>query len=130
METDKSILLIALDDEVDTRVLYDYFFRPETQNGKVDLHFTTSAGVCLELLEKSKHTCAVVLLDINMPGISGFDVLEDIKDRRPDTKVIMVSAYSISDYVEKSKALGASAYIEKPVDFQKLKDTIFNIVAG
>jgi DNA-binding NtrC family response regulator len=122
----EKIQIIAVDDEGDARILYKHFFKSEVQRGEVELSFLTSPQECLDLLQNLKGKI-IVLSDINMPGMSGFELLKEIKSNYPEVKVMMVSAYDIQDYVEKASQLGALDYIHKPVDFDKLKQSIFDL---
>ena len=72
----------------------------------------------------------IILLvsDINMPGMSGLDLLPIVKTRRPDLPVFMISAYGDADTVATALARGADEFLTKPVDFPKLKQDIMAVM--
>lgn len=120
------IHLIAVDDEEDIELLYTHFFEEEIDSGEIELTFITSPLDCLSIL-KNLSGNIVVLSDINMPVISGFELLEKIKSINHSIKVLMVSAYDSSDYIDKSFALGAEDFLVKPINFLDLKKKIFEL---
>ncbi len=120
------INLIAVDDEKDVRVLFEHFFQHEIVNGDVNLIFESSGQGCLEKLTSLEGNI-IVLSDINMPEMSGIELLKIISQDFPDAKVILVSAYDQSRYQEELQQYGAVGYISKPVDFIALKSKVFEI---
>ena len=66
----------------------------------------------------------VVVLDIRLPGINGLDVLMNIKEHKPSTKVIIMTAYGSIDIREKAKARGSLYYIEKPFEIEQMRNLI------
>ena len=70
------------------------------------------------------------LSDINMPGMTGLELLQEVKRRWPGLVVIMVSAYGDADNRRRAIAYGASDFVTKPVDFGHLKQTLGTYVAG
>lgn len=123
----ETIQVIAVDDEIDTKILYEYFFRKEIESKKIGLTFLTNSNDCLQLLAQQNQN-TFVLLDINMPGTNGMDILKQIKALYPHVIVIMISAYSAQDTLEKCKRAGAADYIEKPVNFELLRQKILGLV--
>lgn len=126
-DTNTPIQLIAVDDESDAKLLYDYFFRAPVEEGKLELTFISESEDFLKKVVKLRSSKTVVLLDINMPGISGIDLLKKINSQFPEIKVVMVSAYSENSTRRKCLDLGAEDYIEKPVDFDALKSKILSL---
>jgi CheY-like chemotaxis protein len=121
------INIIAIDDEEDVAALYKVYFKKEVKKGLVKLNCFNSGESCLEFLEteEGKDT-QLILCDINMPEMDGFEVLEKVKEKYPDIHVYMVSAYDSDEYMGKAESLGAEEYFTKPVDFERLKETIFS----
>ena len=120
--------LIAVDDEKDVRVLFEHFFHKEVQEGKLTFYFANSAQECLSHI-KDLDGSTVVLSDINMPEMSGIELLKHLSQNYPQVKVLLVSAYDQSRYIEEMNKWGADGYISKPVDFSKLKEQIFKLVS-
>ncbi|HAP02371.1 MAG TPA: response regulator [Bacteroidetes bacterium] len=117
--------ILIVDDERDVEQLYRMSFRREVKNGIVDLEFAFSAKEAFEkLLLLHPMDVVLVLSDINMPGMSGFDLLKMIRDKFPELRVYMVSAYSDSDNMNTARTLGANDFLTKPVDFSLLKSKI------
>ena len=121
------INIIAIDDEEDLAALYKVFFKKEIKKGLVHLECFKSGESCLEYLDtKEGRETHLILCDINMPEIDGFEVLEKVKENYSSIHVYMVSAYDSDEYKGRAESLGASEYFTKPVDFIKLKNTIFS----
>jgi CheY-like chemotaxis protein len=121
------INIIAVDDEEDVAALYKVYFKKEVKKELVTLNCFTSGEDCLDYLDSDEGAkTQLVLCDINMPEMDGFEVLERIKEKFPDIHVYMVSAYDSDEYMGKADTLGASEYFTKPVDFAKLKEKIFS----
>lgn len=120
--------LLVVDDEQDVEMLFRQKFRKEIRSGSLELEFALSGEEALRLLE-DEHPPEVVYIfsDINMPGMSGFELLDKVKDKYPRIEVSMISAYGNSDYLEKAIASGAKEFFTKPINFQSLKDEISNI---
>jgi DNA-binding NarL/FixJ family response regulator len=72
----------------------------------------------------------VVLMDINLPGISGIECTAVLKARLPETQVLMLTAYSDNDYVFEALKAGASGYLLKSVAPEDLLDSIREVIAG
>lgn len=116
-------LLIVDDEETLTFSLYQSFIL-----SKKDYEVAT-AGSGEEALEKmGEEPFDLVLTDIFMPGISGLDLLREIKTNYPSTDVIMMTAYGSSEKKEEAATFGAAHYVEKPFDMKNLKELVFNIL--
>ena len=120
------IHVIAVDDEEDTELLYTHFFEDEVASGRIKLTFITSPLECFNLLPQIEGN-RVVLSDINMPEISGFDLLAKVKSLDEEIKVLMVSAYDQRDYIDRCLALGAEDFLVKPINFIDLKKRILDL---
>ncbi|CBW25635.1 putative regulatory protein [Halobacteriovorax marinus SJ] len=119
------INILAVDDEDDVAALYKVFFKKEQKKELVKLHCVKSGKECIDFLNSSEgEDVHIVLCDINMPEMDGFEVLTRIRQTMESVKVFMISAYDNDEYLEKAISLGSERYFTKPVDFNLLKDTI------
>ena len=117
-----SVSNLVVDDEPDVAELFRQRFRRETRQGTYVMHFAGSGEQALDLLaEEIQPTLIVILSDINMPGMDGIQLLGEIKQRRPDLPVMMVTAYGDDERRRRADELGAVEFITKPVDFDLLK---------
>jgi CheY-like chemotaxis protein len=120
-----SVSILAVDDEVDVADLFRQHFRREVRQGQYVLHFACSGEDALDRLAKGIEPQLIVILsDINMPGMDGLALLREIKDRRPDLPVIMVTAYGDEERRQTATKYGAANFITKPVDFEFLKQQL------
>jgi CheY-like chemotaxis protein len=117
-----SVSILVVDDEPDVANLFRQRFRHEARQGTFVMHFATSGAEALDRLSgEIRPRLAAVLSDINMPGMDGLELLSEIKQRRPDLPVMMVTAYGDDDRRRCAAELGAVEFITKPVDFDQLK---------
>ena len=117
-----SVSIMVVDDEPDVADLFRQSFRREARQGKYVMHFATSGEQALDRLgDEIQPTLLAVLSDINMPGMDGLELLGEIKQRRPDLPIMMVTAYGDDERRRRARELGASVFITKPVDFDQLK---------
>ena len=117
-----SVSILVVDDETDVADLFRQRFRREARQGTYVLHFAFSGEEALEKLAKDFEPQLIVILsDINMPGMDGLALLREIKTRRPDMPVMMVTAYGDDERRRMADQLGAAEFITKPVDFDLLK---------
>ena len=120
-----SVSILVVDDEPDVAELFRQRFRRETRQGTYVMHFAGSGEQALDLLaEEIQPTLIVILSDINMPGMDGIQLLGEIKQRRPDLPVMMVTAYGDDERRRRADELGAVEFITKPVDFDLLKEQL------
>jgi CheY-like chemotaxis protein len=120
-----SLLILVVDDEPDVEVLFRQQFRRDLRTGRFSMEFAPSAAAALQLIaDASDQSLILILSDINMPGMSGLELLPRAKALRPDVPIIMITAYG--DAETKSKALerGAEALLTKPIDFATLRSEI------
>ena len=121
--------ILVVDDEEDVEHLFRQRFRKEVNEGRAALHFANSGLSALSQLEAvDKKDIIVILSDINMPGMSGLELLEKIKHQYPEKKVMMISAYGNEQYMNDAKVKGADDFLTKPVDFKLLKEKILTEV--
>lgn len=120
--------VLIVDDEKDVEMLFRQKFRKEVKEENLDLVFAFSGQEALEILEESDPPSVVyVFSDINMPGMTGLELLQIIKMKFPQIKVSMISAYGDSDNYNKAISSGAKEFFTKPIDFTSLKKEIMNI---
>jgi CheY-like chemotaxis protein len=126
-----SVSILVVDDEPDVADLFRQRFRRETREGKYVMHFAASGDEALDrLAAEIKPTLVAVLSDINMPGKDGLELLGEIRQRRPDLPVMMVTAYGDDERRRRARELGASEFITKPVDFDRLKQQLRQLPAA
>jgi len=117
-----SVSILVVDDEPDVADLFRQHFRREAREGTYVMHFANSGDEALSLLTNGiEPTLIVILSDINMPQMDGLDLLAEIKQRRPDLPVMMVTAYGDDERRRRASELGAFEFLTKPVDFDFLK---------
>lgn len=119
--------ILVVDDEIDVQPLFEQKFRKEIRARKIALSFATSGNEALDYLHQHPDEAALVLSDINMPGMSGLELLRHIKEdhrETPPPKVMMISAYGDEESYRTAKDLGADAFLTKPLDFNLLKEKL------
>lgn len=122
---------MVVDDERDIEPLFRQRFKKEIQNGLIEFCFAFSGEDAIEYLKQTSATDLVMILsDINMPGISGIELLRLIKDQFAHLKVFMITAYDDKGKFEQAINLGADDYLLKPIDFDKLKTEILSLIKG
>ncbi|HMT76196.1 MAG: response regulator [Bacteroidetes bacterium] len=122
--------ILAVDDEEDMQTLFMQRFRNEIRSGVMEFYFASSAPQALEVLDEHQHQFVLILSDINMPGMSGLELLSQIKKKynAPPPKVFMITAYGDDNNYNMAMSLGADDFITKPLDFTLLKDKLKNTV--
>lgn len=114
--------ILMVDDEPDAEVLFRQNFRREIRKNEYTFLFAQSGSDALDVLASDDAAGLIVILsDINMPGMSGLELLDVVKRRQPDLPVIMISAYGDAGTENDARNRGAKELIPKPVDFDKLK---------
>lgn len=118
--------ILVVDDEQDIKTLFEQRFRSEIKNGEVEFVFSFSGEDALVKLNLWEHEAMLILSDINMPGMSGLQLLEEVKKRylKPPPVVMMITAYGDSDNHRIANELGADDFLTKPLDFVKLKEKL------
>lgn len=118
--------LLVVDDERDIQSLFEQRFRKEIRNGEIKLTFAFSGEEALNRLTDYKQEAVLILSDINMPGMSGLELLKQIKSayHDPSPMVMMITAYGDAENYNKAIELGADDFLTKPVDFSSLKEKI------
>ena len=124
-----NLLILVVDDEPDVELLFRQHFRWDLREKRFSMEFAQSVNLALERIQATSDRALILILsDINMPGMSGLELLPKAKALRPDVPVIMITAYG--DIETKRKALehGAEALLTKPLDFEALRNEIDNRV--
>jgi DNA-binding response OmpR family regulator len=118
--------ILVVDDETDIRPLFEQRFRREIRKGEINFAFAYSGEEALKYLEVNDHEAVLILSDINMPGMSGLELLKQIKEKHhnPPPVVMMITAYGDENNYKTAMALGADDFITKPVDFKLLKERV------
>ena len=118
--------ILVVDDEKDVQVLFEQRFRKEIKTGEMNFVFAFSGEEALVYLNKHEHEAVLILSDINMPGMSGLELLEHIKQKyhKPPPVVMMITAYGDDENFKIAKELGADDFLTKPVDFLMLKEKL------
>jgi CheY-like chemotaxis protein len=117
-----SVSILVVDDELDVAELFRQRFRREVREGRYVMHFAASAEEALAKLDDGvRPELIVVLSDINMPGMDGLGLLQEVKRRNAGLPVIMVTAYGDDERRRKASDYGAADFVTKPVDFDNLK---------
>lgn len=118
--------VLVVDDELDVRTLFEQRFRKEIRNGEFQFAFVHSGEEALRYLNNQKQEAILILSDINMPGMSGLQLLEQVKQKyhEPPPVVMMITAYGDTENYNRAIRLGADDFLTKPVDFTALKDKL------
>ena len=118
--------ILVVDDEKDIQTLFEQRFRKEIKNKLVEFVFAFSGEDALVYLNQHKHEAVLILSDINMPGMSGLDLLGQIKQKyhEPPPIVMMITAYGDAENYNTARQLGADDFLTKPVDFTLLKEKL------
>ena len=119
----------VVDDERDVQLLFQQRFRKEIKNGVLHFVFAFSGEEAMAALETMEQKAVLILSDINMPGMSGLDLLEQIRANyeKPPPLVMMITAYGDEENRSTAKRLGADDFLTKPLDFALLKNKLLNI---
>lgn len=119
------IKMLIVDDEHDVEILFKQRFRKEIKSGDVELNFAFSGDDALTYLHSlNPFDLVVVLSDINMPGMTGLELLKIIKTEYKDLRVMMITAYGDENNYKNALSIGADDFMTKPVDFNALKEKI------
>jgi len=118
--------ILVVDDERDIEVLFEQRFRREIKTKEIDFAFAYSGEQALEYLTQHVHEAVLILSDINMPGMSGLELLRHIKQKfsHPPPVVMMITAYGDAENYNQAMRLGADDFLTKPLDFTLLKEKL------
>ena len=120
-----SVYILVVDDEPDVEALFRQQFRRDLRAGRFQMEFAPSAPVAIErAVEVREPSLILILSDINMPGMSGLDMLPKVRAERPDVPVIMITAYGDAETRKTALERGAEGLLTKPIDFSALRQEI------
>jgi CheY-like chemotaxis protein len=120
-----STYIVVVDDEPDVEGMFRQHFRRDLRSGRFIMEFALSAPAALEQVKAIPDPSLILILsDINMPGMSGLEMLPKVKAARPNVPVIMITAYGDEATKKKAAELGASGLLTKPIDFGMLRQEI------
>ena len=121
--------ILVVDDEKDVQILFEQRFRKEIKDKEMEFVFAFSGEDALVYMNNHEHEAVLILSDINMPGMSGLDLLGKIKSKyiKPPPLVMMITAYGDAENFRIAKELGADDFLTKPVDFVSLKEKLKTI---
>ena len=117
-----NLLILVVDDEPDVEALFRQQFRRELRAGRFAMEFAQSALIALQRITNAGDESLILILsDINMPGMSGLELLPKAKAIRPDVPIIMITAYGDAETKRRALENGAEALLTKPIDFGTLR---------
>ena len=120
-----NLLILVVDDEPDVELLFRQQFRHDLRAGRFTMEFDQSAPAALQrITDAGDQSIILILSDINMPGMSGLELLPKAKAMRPDVPIIMIRAYGDAETKRKALENGAEALLTKPIDFGTLRSEI------
>ena len=120
-----NLLILVVDDEADVEMLFRQQFRRDLRAGRFVMEFVQSAPAALQrITDGTEASLILILSDINMPGMSGLELLPKAKAVRPDVPIIMITAYGDAETKRKALDIGAEALFTKPIDFGMLRSEI------
>jgi CheY-like chemotaxis protein len=120
-----NLLILVVDDESDVEILFRQQFRRDLRAGRFTMEFAQSADMALQLIaDAGDQSLILILSDINMPGMSGLELLPKAKAARPDVPVIMITAYGDAETKRQALERDAEALLTKPIDFGTLRSEI------
>ncbi|HVI63992.1 MAG TPA: response regulator [Bradyrhizobium sp.] len=120
-----SVLVLVVDDEPDVEALFRQQFRRDLRTQRFMMDFAHSAADALSRIASTiGQSLILILSDINMPGMTGLEMLPKVKEMRPEVPVIMITAYGDAETKRKALESGAEGLLTKPIDFALLREEI------
>ncbi|QOZ06881.1 response regulator [Bradyrhizobium sp. CCBAU 51765] len=120
-----TVSVLVVDDEPDLEVLFRQQFRRELRAQRFVMDFAGSAAQALNRIsDTGEQTLILILSDVNMPGMNGLEMLPELRARRPDVPVIMITAYGDAETRKTALERGAQALLTKPIDFDQVRQAI------
>jgi CheY-like chemotaxis protein len=122
--------ILVVDDEQDIRSLFEQRFRREIREAKLAFSFCYSGEEALDYLREHSSEAILILSDINMPGMSGLELLRQIRGNAPEPPplIFMITAYGDPEKQDEAMRLGANDFLNKPLDFNALKQKLSILV--
>ncbi|MGI4021921.1 MAG: response regulator [Janthinobacterium lividum] len=123
--------VLVVDDEADVQPLFMQRFRKEIKNGEIDFSFALSGEDALSYMHQHESEIVLILSDINMPGMSGLDLLKYIREEHEAAPpfIMMITAYGDNENYNEAMKNGANDFLTKPVDFTLLKEKLKTFMA-
>lgn len=124
------IKILVVDDEADVQPLFLQRFRKELRAYELEFDFALSGEEALEFMKKEHSEIVLILSDINMPGMSGIELLSKIRlnYHEPDPVVMMITAYGDDENRRQAIQNGANDFLTKPLDFNLLKEKLKHLL--
>jgi two-component system chemotaxis response regulator CheY len=121
--------ILVVDDERDVKALFEQRFRKEIRDGDMSFAFAYSGEEALGYLNSLNHEAVLILSDINMPGMSGLELLKQIKTHfeKPPPTVMMITAFGDDENYQQAMKLGADDFLTKPLNFTHLRDKLKSV---
>ncbi len=121
--------ILVVDDEQDIKTLFEQRFRREIRESTFDFAFCYSGEEALAFLDSHPSEAILILSDINMPGMSGLELLRRIREHAPTPPpfIVMITAYGDPEKYDEAMRLGANDFLNKPLDFHTLKQKLINM---
>jgi len=121
--------ILVVDDEEDVKSLFEQKFRKEIRSGQFQFSFAFSGEEALQFMAEHPSEVVMILSDINMPGMSGIELLKSIRKDFPlaPPQVMMITAYGDRNNHDQAIQLGADDFLTKPVDFSVLKEKLLMV---
>lgn len=121
--------ILVVDDEKDVRALFEQRFRKEIRDGEMTFAFAYSGEEALEYLGTLHHEAVLILSDINMPGMSGLELLKHIKEHfeKPPPIVMMITAFGDDESYSQAMKFGADDFLTKPLNFSHLREKLKSV---
>jgi CheY-like chemotaxis protein len=120
-----NVYILVVDDEPDVEALFRQQFRRDLRAGRFQMEFAPSGPDALKLAAEVRDPSLILILsDINMPGMSGLDMLPRVRAEHPHVPVIMITAYGDAETRRKAIERGATGLLTKPIDFALLRQQI------
>ena len=120
-----STYIVVVDDEPDVESMFRQHFRRDLRSGRFVMEFALSAFAALEQVKAIPDPSLILILsDINMPGMTGIEMLPKVRVMRPDVPIIMITAYGDDATRKRAIELGAARLLAKPIDFTVLRSEI------
>lgn len=121
--------VLVVDDEIDIQPLFKQRFRKEIKSGQILFEFASSGEEAIQYLFHDGSEVILILSDVNMPGMSGLELLTHIRQKHGETPpfVMMITAYGDEENYQQSMRLGADDFLTKPLDFNLLKEKLKNL---
>ena len=122
--------ILVVDDEKDIQALFEQHFRKEIRKEEMNFVFAFSGEEALAYINNHEQEAVLILSDINMPGMSGLELLKHIREKyeKPPPVVMIITAYGDDYNYRLAMKLGADDFLTKPLDFSSLKEKLKEII--